>query len=128
MSRHAKLHDSLPEAARGPIRKLIEFEAEKYARATMRKGKRKFQWSIFATVLVIVFFLGAVETLLIATALTWWPAYLFAGLIGGFGGALVGHGLQRIFQYEDGDPLAPVAPGGGQPSSTVAPEELIDVR
>lgn len=123
MSRHSRLHDSLPDAAREPIRKLIEFEAAKYARATMRKGKRTFQWSNFAAVVVIVFLLGVVESLLIAVALEWWPAYLIAGVIGGFGGALVGYGLQRIFKYEDGDPLAPTASEEGRPA-----EELSQIR
>jgi hypothetical protein len=71
--------------------------------------------------------LGTVETLLIAAALTWWPAYLFAGVIGGFGGALVGHGLQGIFKYDDDDdPLAAVSADGG--SSIIAAKELIDVH
>lgn len=106
MSRHAKLHDALPEEVRDPIRRLIQFEAEKYARATMRKGTRKFQWAALAAIVFISGVLVYAELSLIAVALVWWPAYIIAGLLGGFCGALISYGFQQLFKYEDGDPLA----------------------
>jgi hypothetical protein len=105
MSRHTKLHDALPEAAREPIRKLIRFEAEKYARAVMRKGKRKFNWSMLWTLVALALLLVVAELSLVAAAVLWWPAYLVAGLFGGFGGALLGYGSRQLFEYEEGDPL-----------------------
>jgi hypothetical protein len=107
MSRHAKLHDALPEAAREPVRKLIQFEAEKYVRATMRRGTRKFSWGMLRTLVAFVVLLVPAELALIASASLWWPAYIVAGLIGGFGGALLGYGSRQLFEYEEGDPLSP---------------------
>jgi hypothetical protein len=107
MSRHAKLHDALPVSAREPMQKLIQFEAEKYVRATMRRGTRKFRWGMLRTLIAFVLLLVPAELALIASASFWWPAYIIAGLIGGFGGAVLGYGSRQLFEYEEGDPLSP---------------------
>lgn len=126
MSRHAKLHDALPEEARDPIRKLMEFEAAKYAKATMRKGKRKFHWANAAAVASIAGIIGFAEYLLIAVAFVWWPAAIIAGVLGGFGIALLAHGAQQVFQYEEGDPLEPTAVNAED--AEAADAELTDAR
>lgn len=107
MARHAKLHDALPETAREPIQKLIEFSAAKYARTMMRRGRRKFQGTNFVALLLIAGMIGFAEYLLIAVAIVWWPAYLLAGALGGFGGALLAAGARQVFAYDEGHALAP---------------------
>ena len=119
MARHAKLHDALPQAAREPMQKLIAFEAEKYARRTMRKGKRQFRLSNAAALLVMAVLIVYAELLLISLANTWWPAIVLGGLWGGFGGALLALRSKQIFEYEEGDPLDPPS-GAGPPLSAPA--------
>lgn len=127
MSRHAKLHDALPEEARGPIRKLMEYEATKYARATMRKGERKIHWSNATALVFVAFIIGFAEYLLIVVAFVWWPATILAGLLGGFGIALLAHGAQQVLQYEDGDPLEETASGADQANAERSARERTDV-
>jgi hypothetical protein len=110
MSRHAKLHEALPEESRAPIQKLLEFEAAKYARTLMRKGTRKLNGGNLAAVIFIGVLTGVVEYFLVYFAFSWWPALLIAGAVFGFSAALLSAGFTQMYVYEEGDPLETAKP------------------
>lgn len=117
MRRHAQLHESLPEGAKEPIKKLIEFEAATYARTLMRRGTRTVDGPRMTALVLVAAILVVVEYVLISAAFVWWPAVVAAGAFGGFGIALIGYGARSVFAYNDVEPAGPE--DGGQ--SSVSP-------
>ncbi|MBT2538681.1 hypothetical protein [Arthrobacter sp. ISL-69] len=107
MKQHAKLYEALPEAARDSISQLINYEAAKYAQSRMRKTSRKPNASSWAAFIMIAVVTAGILYPLIAWGIIWWPAYIFVGIVGFFGGALLIVGAPQLFTYEDIDITPP---------------------
>jgi hypothetical protein len=106
MKQHAKLYEVLPETARGNITELIKFEAKKYADQQMRLGRRTLKGSSLAALIFVGVLTGALEYLLIALGLVWWPGFIGAAIVGILGLALIITGSFQLFDYGEEPPSA----------------------
>ncbi|WP_445154139.1 hypothetical protein ACTWLI_12490 [Arthrobacter sp. Hor0625] len=108
------MREELPEISRGPIERLITFEAEKYASERIRRGTRTLNWSGIGALLFVAFLIGALMAALIFWAMLWWPAYIFVVPVGIFCGVgLAASGRQQVYTYSE-------PTGGAQDPSTSA--------
>lgn len=109
MKQHSKLHEALPESTRTPIEELIRFEADTYAAALMRKGKRTVNGGAVAAFIFIGVLTGGVVYGFIALGLVWWPGFIIAAGAGAFGGLLLIVGAPQLFNYaEEKQPEKPL--------------------
>ncbi|MEW1822388.1 hypothetical protein AB0323_16625 [Arthrobacter sp. NPDC080031] len=109
MKQHAKLHDLLPASARGHVEDLIRFEAETYAKAMMRKGKRKVNGGNVAAFVFVALVTGGVVYGFIALALVWPLFFIGAAIAVGFGGLFLVVGGGQLFDYEADPDVAATA-------------------
>ncbi|MFJ4261907.1 hypothetical protein ACIPYU_05620 [Paenarthrobacter nicotinovorans] len=101
IKQHAKLHDALPEESRSSIKELLDFETAQYAKKVKRRGSRKLNGGNVAAFIFVALLTGALLYPLIAWALIWPWAFIFVGIIGALGGALLIVGGGQLFEYED---------------------------
>ena len=99
MKAHSKLHESLPESARGAILELIQFEAERYAAEQKRKGSRTVNGSAVAAFVLISLVTGACLYGLISLGFIWWGGFILAAIVGIFGALLLIVGAPQLVTY-----------------------------
>lgn len=118
MKQHAKLHEALPEKAKGAIAELIAAEAAIYAADRLRKARRTLNTNTLIGFIIVAVLVGVIMYGWILLASIWWPAYFFATGCGLFGFFLLLAGSFQLFTYDETP--QPGAPQEGPKDATLA--------